>query len=81
MDAEAAQKRLEAMLDLVGTNIATHPDAGLMTEAYHIAIERDLTPYNSIHLALANKLGGSLLSRDSKQIEAAKKLGIEVLGT
>jgi predicted nucleic acid-binding protein len=46
-----------------------------------MAADHGLTTYDSVYLALAKKLDGSLASRDRKQVEAARTLGIETVST
>jgi predicted nucleic acid-binding protein len=79
VDEEGARKMVESMLELVrSSSITIHTDQDLIEDAFRIAVDYDLTIYDSVFLALAQKLRGPLLSRDRKQIEAARKLGIEI---
>ena len=81
VDAETATKAIGAMRGLVErSNIKLYPEEDLVEGAFRIALEHDLTVYDSLFLALAQKLEGSLVSRDRKQMEAALRLGIDVLG-
>jgi predicted nucleic acid-binding protein len=78
---EDANKAIEVMLSLIGSNINIHDEAGLVQSAFSIAVDHGLTTYDSVYLSLAKKLDGSLASRDRKQIEAARTLGIEIVPT
>jgi predicted nucleic acid-binding protein len=80
VDEEGARNIVETMLELVrSSSITLHAEQELTGEAFRIGVDHNLTIYDSVFLALAQKLHGSLVSRDEKQIEAARKLGIEVL--
>jgi predicted nucleic acid-binding protein len=46
-----------------------------------MAADHRLTAYDSVYLALAKKLDGSLASRDRRQVEAARTLEIDVVST
>lgn len=82
VDAETASKAIGAMRGLVETsNIKLYPEKDLIEDAFRIAATHNLTVYDSLFLTLAQKLEGSLVSKDARQTEAAAKLGIEVLGT
>jgi predicted nucleic acid-binding protein len=82
IDAETAATAIGAMGGLLErSNIELYPEKDLIEAAFRMAAEHGLTVYDSLFLALAAKLGGSLASRDRKQWEAAVKLGIEVLET
>ena len=52
-----------------------------MRSAFSIASNHGLTIYDSVYLALAKKLEGSLASRDKKQIEVARNLRIDIVRT
>jgi len=73
-------KAIEALRSLIQSNIRLHPDEDLVQDAFRIAVDHGLAIYDSVFLALAQKLHGSLISRDQRQTEVARKLGIEVLG-
>ncbi len=51
----------------------------LYKKAYKISSKYNITIYDSLFLALALKIRGDLLTRDKKQAEVGKKLGIEVI--
>ena len=78
---ENADKAIGVMLKLLESNIKVHEEWDLVQSALRIAADHGLKAYDSVYLALANKLHGSLASRDRKQMEAAKTLGIEVAST
>ena len=76
---EDANKAIEVMLSLIESNIKIHDEADLVQSAFSMAADHGLTTYDSVYLALAKKLDGSLASRDRKQVEAARTLGIETV--
>jgi predicted nucleic acid-binding protein len=78
---EDANKAIEVMLSLIESNIKIHDEADLVQSAFSMAADHGLTTYDSVYLALAKKLDGSLASRDRKQVEAARTLGIETVST
>ncbi len=77
----SAREAVEAMLGLLESNIEIHDEGDVLESAFDIAADHGLTIYDSVYLALAQKLQGSMASRDRRQIEAAKKLGIETVQT
>ena len=78
---ESADKAIGVMLNLLESNIKVHEEGDLVHSAFRIATDHGLTTYDSVYLALAKKLHGKLASRDRKQVEAARTLGIEVAST
>jgi len=78
---EDANKAIEVMLSLIESNIKIHDEADLVQSAFSMAADHGLTTYDSVYLALAKKLDGSLASRDRKQVEAARTLEIETVST
>jgi predicted nucleic acid-binding protein len=78
---ESADKAIGVMLNLLESNVKVHEERDLVQSAFRIAADHGLTAYDSVYLALAKKLHGSLASRDRKQVETAKALGIEVAST
>jgi predicted nucleic acid-binding protein len=69
------------MLSLIESNIKIHDEADLVQSAFNVAADHSLTTYDSVYLALAKKLDGSIASRDRKQVEAARTLEIETVST
>ncbi len=51
----------------------------LYKKSYKISSKYNITVYDSLFLALALKIKGDLLTRDKKQAEVGKKLGIKVI--
>ena len=78
---ESADKAIGVMLNLLESNVKVHEEGDLVQSAFRIAADHGLTTYDSVYLALAKKLHGSLASRDRNQVEAARTLGIEVAPT
>jgi predicted nucleic acid-binding protein len=78
---EDANKAIEVMLSLLESNIKIHDEADLVQSAFSMAADHGLTTYDSVYLALAKKLDGSLASRDRRQVEVARTLEIDVVST
>jgi predicted nucleic acid-binding protein len=76
-----AEETIQAILNLLESNIKIHDEADILESAFDIAAGHGLTTYDSVYLALAQKLHGRLASRDRRQIEVAKALGIETVPT
>jgi predicted nucleic acid-binding protein len=77
---EQAEKAMQALMSLVGSNIKIFPlKEDILWDVFRIARENGLVAYDAIYIALAKRKGGSLASRDPKQIEAAKKSGIKIV--
>jgi predicted nucleic acid-binding protein len=77
---EEAIEAIEILLDFVNGNIKLLPmDEDLISETFRIGKENKLTSYDSSYIAVAKKLRGSLVSRDPKQLEVAKKCGVKVI--
>jgi predicted nucleic acid-binding protein len=81
IDRSDADKAIGVLLGLRGSNIRVHDEADLLESAFAIAADHGLTMYDAVYLALAVKVGGGLASKDRKQIETAKALGIEIVST
>ncbi len=81
VDRAGADGAIEVMLNLLRSNIRIHDEADLVQDTFRIAADHGLTTYDSVYLALAVKLHGGLASRDKKQMEVAKTLGMKVLST
>jgi predicted nucleic acid-binding protein len=75
---EDGEKVLQVILSLEDLNIKTVAQSGLIPAAFAIAQENGLTIYDSIYIALAKATGGSLASRDGRQLEIASKLGVRI---
>lgn len=77
---EEGLRAFEALTSLIGTNVKiVKQDATLLLAAYRHARENGWAIYDSISIALAKRLDSSLASKDPKQLENAKKLGVKVI--
>ncbi|RLF13702.1 MAG: PIN domain-containing protein [Thermoprotei archaeon] len=68
----------QALLKLIDTGvIILEPEVSYVREALRIALEHEITLYDSLYIAQAQK-HGELLTSDRGQAEIANKIGIKV---
>lgn len=79
INAEQSRRVLKVLLMLADTNVKMYPQRDLIEDAFRIASENNVTIYDTLYLALAKKLGATLLSKDAKQIEVAKRVGVKTV--
>ena len=76
IDAAQAETSFKALCALLDHNITLIDQGGLLEDAFHTALEREGTVYDTIYVALAKGRGEALLSGDAKQMGIAKALGV-----
>ena len=77
---EQAETAIDVLLSFVDSNVKLFTqEKTLVLESFRMAKEYNLTSYDSSYIVLSKRLGGSLASRDPKQVEAARKYGIKTL--
>lgn len=76
-----AKTAFQVMMKLAGTVIELHPQTDLLPAAYELAMKRSITLYDALYIALAQKLGARLLSRDRMQLSVAKAEGVATTGS
>ncbi len=77
VDEKTARSALKAMLELSKNNIEMVPlDVELVSEAFDRATSGDLAIYDLLYILVAKHQDAGLLTRDDRQMSAAKKLGI-----
>jgi predicted nucleic acid-binding protein len=70
---------LSSMLEISRDNIKMVPqDDNLISDAFEIGQSANLAIYELLYLSLARRVDASLLSKDTRQIRAARELGIEI---
>ena len=81
INEEEATTAMEVLLSLYDTNVkVVKQETSLLREAFDEAKRQENNAiYDFIYLALAKRLRGQLASRDPKQIETAKRLGIKIV--
>lgn len=80
INEEQAENAFTVLFSFIDANIKIFKQSeSLLREAYQNARENGSTIYDSVYIALAKQLGGSLCSQDLKQIEIAKKSGVKVI--
>ena len=77
-DKDMAVRAFEVMLDFARNNIRLTPQLEIISDAFEMAESHSIAIYDALYLSVAKKLKSSLVSLDSKQIDLAGKLGIEV---
>jgi predicted nucleic acid-binding protein len=74
----AVKLALSSMLELSRTNIKLIPqDDELISKAFEMSESTTLAIYDLLYLSLAKRMSASLLSKDERQVEAARRLGIK----
>ena len=80
INEEQAENAFTVLFSFIDANIKIFKQSeSLLREAYQNARENGSAIYDSVYIALAKQLGGSLCSQDLKQIEIAKKSGVKVI--
>jgi len=78
IDEAKAIELYQALLKLIDTGvIILESEMGFIRAALRIALEHEITLYDSLYIAQAQKYG-ELLTSDRSQAEVADKLGIKV---
>lgn len=80
INEEQAENAFAVLFSFIDANIKIFKQSeSLLRDAYQNARENGSAIYDSVYIALAKQLGGSLCSQDLKQIEIAKKSGVRVI--
>lgn len=70
---------LESLLDMINEElIQIVSEKPFLGEALKISLDNRFAIYDAIYIAMAKKFNYTLLTRDKKQAEIAKKLGVDV---
>jgi len=64
--------------DLVGLPLALQPVTGLLERSLEIGLAHQLAMYDSLYIALAERLRYPLITADAKQEAAARVLGVSL---
>ena len=78
IDRDDAIKKLNALLELIGTNIILVNELEIIDKAMNISLEERIAIYDSLYIALAEKERTALVTSDEKQAEIYKKRGGKV---
>ena len=79
LDHESTRRVLELFNSYVKNNLILEPEEKYINEAFNIALERGITVYDSLYIALALDKKTPLLTLDEKQRDTALELGVKVL--
>ena len=79
LDHESARRVLELFNSYIKNNLILEPEEKYINEAFNIALERGITVYDSLYIALALDKKTPLLTLDEKQRDTALELGVKVL--
>ena len=75
---DSVKLALSSMLELSKNNITMIPqDDELISSAFEMSESTTIAVYDSLYLSLAKRMGASLLSKDQRQVGAARSLGIK----
>jgi len=74
-----ASRVFSALKLILAGVVEVYPELELLEEAYSIALATSLTIYDSLYIALARRVRGRLATRDRRQYEAAKRLGVDAI--
>lgn len=72
---EDAMKKLNALLELIGTNIILINELEVLKDAVEIAFKEKITIYDALYIALAETENTELVTCDTKQADIFKKRG------
>ncbi len=73
-----AEKKFTAFRKLVGVNIELFPEDKLIDVAFKIALEEDITVYDALYIALAERKKATLITLDKRQAEISKRRKVDV---
>lgn len=74
-----AQSDAESLIgDLVGLPLNILPVTGLLKRALEIGLAHQLAVYDSVYIALAERLRFPLVTVDARQEAAAKRIGVTI---
>lgn len=77
---EQALGLYDGMMRLVKEEVITvEPSGKYLREALEIAMKHDIPIYDSLFLAQARGLGAKLVTSDKRQVEIARKMGLEAV--
>jgi predicted nucleic acid-binding protein len=79
IDPPEAVQALRTIRALSGVSVDLAPHAPLLEGAWEIAREQEVTLYDAVYVALADRERTSLASRDQAQLTAARNVGVRVL--
>jgi predicted nucleic acid-binding protein len=71
-----AEEAQNAIRDLLALPLTVHTISELLPRALVIGLNHELSVYDAVHIALAEKLGHSLITVDPKQAKAAVAIGV-----
>jgi len=79
MNTNTVLKLFQAFLRLIETEvIVVEPELKYVQSALEIALQEDITLYDALYIAQAQRLGVFMITSDRKQAEVATRLGIHV---
>jgi len=73
MPIDTTKESVRALLEL---RLHVHLAANLLPRAFEIGVDHALATYDSIHIALAEKLNCPLITLDERQSQAAVAIGV-----
>jgi len=76
IDKEDAREKVRILMMLVGTNIIIRDESEILDLAIEIAFSQNVTIYDAVYIALAEKLDAELVTFDRKQYGACIAEGV-----
>ncbi|MEM3905767.1 MAG: type II toxin-antitoxin system VapC family toxin [Nitrososphaerota archaeon] len=78
IDREQSLEALNILMEFAESNIILKPSKEILSRAFQIALNENITVYDASYIVLAERERLPLLTLDRKQTEVAIKLGIPV---
>jgi|GEM_PF-1310636 len=80
ISSDQAKVCMEALTTIMGHNVrAVEDQEALLGESYESARKHNASIYDSVYVVLAKRSGARLLTKDARQMQLAKKEGVEVI--
>ncbi|HDH06753.1 MAG TPA: PIN domain-containing protein, partial [Thermoproteales archaeon] len=74
-----AVKKFKVLKKMINVNVILVNEDTFIEEAFNISVNKDITVYDSLYLALSLEKKAPLATLDEKQRKVAKELSLKVL--
>ena len=75
----SAVKKFKVLKKMINVNVILVNEDTLIEEAFNLSVNKDITVYDSLYLALSLEKKAPLATLDEKQRKVAKELSLKVL--